>query len=478
LLWLGSALSPVQGQNLPLLRVSENHRFLATGDGEPFFYLADTAWEIFHRLRREEVTRYLDVRAGQGFNVIQAVAIAEFGGLTVPNAYGDVPLVDGDPLRPSPGYWEYVDWVIEQANRRGLSVALLPSWGGWVVKQNPDDHPIFTVETAFAYGRFLGARYRGRGVLWMLGGDRTAEGVQDIWHAMARGIAIGLTGREDYAAAIFLFHPRGGFSSSAYFPDGEPWLTVRTLQTGHGLASETRCWDKIAAEYARNPVKPVIDAESLYEDHPIAFRSKLYGYSFDAHIRQRAYWDVFSGAAGQTYGNHAVWQFYAPGRLPINGPLMYWMEAIERPGGGEMRHLKALMLSRPYFSRVPDPTLVLDALSGSDHIVATRGDGYAFLYTPQGRPFTAVLGRISGTKVAAWWFNPRSGDAQRAGEYLNRGTKRFTPPSEGFGSDWVLVLDDAGRRWSPPGAGPVRRGSPLSSESLENRLHTVTPVTQ
>jgi len=69
------------------LRVSENHRFLVTADGRPFFWLGDTAWELFHRLNREEATRYLEDRASKGFTVIQAVALAELDGLNTPNAY-------------------------------------------------------------------------------------------------------------------------------------------------------------------------------------------------------------------------------------------------------------------------------------------------------------------------------------------------------------------------------------------------------
>lgn len=33
------------------LRVSSNNRFLETSDGKPFFWLGDTAWELFHRLK-------------------------------------------------------------------------------------------------------------------------------------------------------------------------------------------------------------------------------------------------------------------------------------------------------------------------------------------------------------------------------------------------------------------------------------------
>src|SRR5579871_4511620 len=95
--------------SLPPLKVSENKRFLVTSDGKPFFYVGDTAWELFHRLNREEADRYLEKRAKQGFTVIQAVAIAEFDGLTVPNAYGDVPFDGLDPARPNKNYWTHVD---------------------------------------------------------------------------------------------------------------------------------------------------------------------------------------------------------------------------------------------------------------------------------------------------------------------------------------------------------------------------------
>ncbi|MBV8817169.1 MAG: glycoside hydrolase family 140 protein, partial [Acidobacteriaceae bacterium] len=391
---------------LPKLRPSGSGRFLVTASGQPFFYLGDTAWELFHRLTREEVREYLDIRNRQGFTVIQAVGIAEFDGLTEPNRYGELPLADRNPLRPVDRYWDYVAWVIDEANQRGMYVGLLPTWARYVVKQNKDDEPIFTVESAQKYGEYLGRRFRNKGVIWILGGDRTAEGVEDIWRAMAKGIVLGLSGREDYSAAVFLFHPRGGTSSSKYFPITEPWLTVQTHQTGHGTAEMVQPWAKIAADYERTPPKPIIDAEPLYEDHPIAFRSKQYGYSFDAHVRQRIYWDLFSGACGVTYGNHAMWQFFAPGRKPVNGPLMDWREAIERPGARQVHYAKMLIESRPVLSRVPDQTLITDELTGADHISATRGDGYAFIYTAQGRAFTVNADNIPGQRLRCWWFNP------------------------------------------------------------------------
>jgi hypothetical protein len=451
-----------QNQKAPArLTVSQNHRFLVRGDGKPFFYLADTAWELFHRLDRKEAAEYLHTRAAQGYSVVQAVALAELDGLTDPNAYGKLPLIDKDPTRPAitPGsnparpaeydYWDHVEYIIDEANRNGLYVGLLPTWGRWVVKDPRNNESIFTPANAETYGEFLGKRFGGKDIIWILGGDRNADGVEDVWRAMARGIAIGVSGKEDYGAVLMGFHPRGGGSSSTWFHN-DAWLDVNMQQTGHGLAEAVQSWAKIARDYALTPPKPVIDAEPLYEDHPLAFRSSQNGYSQEAHVRQRAYWDLFSGSCGHTYGNHAVWQMYAPGRKPVNGPLMYWYEAIHRPGANQMRYVRALIESRPVLARVPDQGLVVSELSGADHIVATRGEDYAFIYDAQGRPFTVNAGKISGTRVKCWWFNPRSGDSMDAGEFENRGTQAFTPPSEGFGSDWVLIVDDAAKGFKPP----------------------------
>jgi hypothetical protein len=443
---------------LPELRVSDNHRFLVGDNGKMFFYLGDTAWELFHRLNREDAVRYLNTRAAQGYTVIQAVALAEFDGINVPNAYGHLPLIDRDPTKPAvtPGsnsnnrqqydYWDHVDYIIDQANQRGLYIGLLPTWGRWVVKGKNES--IFTPASAETYGEFLGKRFRNKGIIWILGGDRKADGVEDIWRAMAKGIAIGVNGREDYRGVLITFHPNGGGTSSKWFHN-DPWLAFNMQQDGHGIPGVSQSWKNIQHDYALDPPKPVIDGEPLYEDHPLNFNSKVNGYSFDAHVRKYLYWDLFSGACGHTYGNHAVWQMYAPGREPINGPLMYWYEAVQRPGALEMRYARHLLESRAPLTRVPDQTLVADELEGGNHIAATRGDGYAFIYTAEGRPFTANMGKISGSRVKCSWFNPRSGDAYSAGEFDNTGQHLFTPPSVGFGSDWVLILDDASKHFAP-----------------------------
>ena len=161
-----------------------------SADGQPFLYLSDTAWELFHRPNREQVRAYLELRAKQKFTVIHAVALAEVEGISVPNAYGDLPLIDKDPTRPAvtPGsnpknageydYWDNVDYVVDEINRLGMYVAFLPTWGRWLGVNQPRDERIITAQNAQAYGEFLGKRYGKKSIIWVLGGDRTGQALR------------------------------------------------------------------------------------------------------------------------------------------------------------------------------------------------------------------------------------------------------------------------------------------------------------
>ena len=108
-----SGKGQVSAQYLPQLNVGPNHQFLYTAEGKPFFWLGDTAWELFHRLDREEAEKYLRDRAEKGFTVIQAVVLAELDGLNTPNAHGHTPLMDNDPASPKEAYFKHVDFIVD-----------------------------------------------------------------------------------------------------------------------------------------------------------------------------------------------------------------------------------------------------------------------------------------------------------------------------------------------------------------------------
>ncbi|MFC4776311.1 glycoside hydrolase family 140 protein [Paenibacillus sp. GCM10023252] len=428
------------------LKVSANNRFLMTEDGAPFFWLGDTAWELFHKLSREEAALYLESRAEQGFNVIQAVGLAEVEGLTKGNAYGRKPLLHNeaglnDPAQPDVSgdysYWAHMDFIIDKAAELGLYMALLPTWGDKINRMWGEGPVIFTPDNARVFGQWIGARYRDRSnIIWVLGGDRPLHTREhfEIIHGMAQGIKEG-----DGGEHLITFHPMGGQSSSQHVHE-EDWLDFNMIQSGHGAGVRDN-YTKVEADYARTPIKPTLDGEPCYEDHPIGFNPAL-GYFDSADVRTAAYYAVFAGAFGHTYGHHSIWSMTTE---PKDYFIVTWKDALDRPAANQMKHLKTLLLSKDFYSRVPSQELILDNYTGSNYIAATRGDGYALLYCPNGLPAQVNTTLLPEVQLQASWYNPRSGEHSSDWQVERKDSAEsgisFTPPSSGRGDDWVLVLE-------------------------------------
>jgi hypothetical protein len=421
------------------LDVSQDRRHLVRPDGTPFFYLADTAWELFHRLTIDEAGRYLTDRAAKGFTVIQAVVLAELDGLNTPTPAGHRPLIDNDPSRPNEAYFRDVDAVVDRAARLGLFVGMLPTWGDKWCGKFPQDKPIFDPATARSWGRFLGERYREKPVIWILGGDRPCQNQAqvDLIRAMASGISEGDGGRH-----LKTFHPTGQYSSAMWFHHDD-WLDFNMIQTGHTRDRDNH--NHISAEYARTPIKPVLDGEPGYENHGHSF-NPVHGLMDAGQTRKFCYWSLLAGACGHTYGCHEIWQMYAPGRTPITGAHVPWEQAMQLPGATQVGYARKLIESGPYFDRMPDPSMVASMnTTGPHHVQAARApDGrYALVYFPESFAVTLRVFQLLASRASVEWFDPRTGQRQSAGEIEVKtwGTHAFTPPGPG---DWVLILTRVG----------------------------------
>lgn len=435
----------------PLLRISSDGRALACEDGSPFFWLADTAWQLLHRLDRRETLVYLENRAQKGFNVIQTVALAELGGLDEPSAAGPLVLTDGDPGRPNAAYFDHVEWVLREANRRGLYLALLPAWGSYVGDETWDhDQVVFTEEAAGAYGRYLGERFaHASGLIWALGGDRPCRRAETLakWRALADAI------RSAGARQLMTWHPPGGCSSSEFVHE-ESWLDFNMIQSSHFRLSQEN-WRKIERDRRREPPKPTLDAEPCYEEMPVGFNPRN-GLFFDAYeVRKAAYWSVFAGGCGFTYGCQAVWQMWTKDRQPRCGSVLRsWQDSLDLPGACQVRHLKQLMESRLPSCLTPRQDLLVcrwPADLGSSNHVAILGcspsadatPSSLLVYTP-----LAPLGWSINTaelpsgslKLSA--FDPRSGEKECLGELSNDGEMKL--PSRDSGPDWVYLIESSG----------------------------------
>lgn len=438
-------------QEMPLLKVSDNQRFLSTEDGKPFFWLGDTGWLLFNKLDRAEAELYLEDRKQKGFNVIQAMVLH-----TVPsvNIYGDSSLLQADISRPDTtigndfkdslqyDYWDHVDFIVDKAAEKGLYMALVPVWGTNV------KNGMVSVEQAEKYAAFLANRYKNRNnIIWLNGGDIKGSDSTTVWKKM------GETLQKYDTRHLVTFHPRGRTASSDWFHN-EPWLDFNMVQSGHRRYDQDTSknevkhygednWKFMEVDWKMSPTKPTIDGEPSYEGIPQGLHDTLEPRWTDSDVRRYGYWSVFSGAFGYTYGQNSVMQMHSKvDTTSAYGSNELWSSAIDAPGAAQMVHLKNLMLSESYFNRIPDQSLVVNNGEKYNRLLATRGDDYAFVYTYTGANFQLNMGKIKGDEVKASWFNPRDGKRTEIGEIENKGIKQFDPPGEKKnGNDWVLILE-------------------------------------
>lgn len=444
-----------------VLKITANGHYMQYEDGTPFFWLGDTAWELFHRLTLEEITLYLDNRQSKGFNVIQAVIIAELDGMRSANRYGDYPLLNDDPDQPNEKYFRLVDTVLAMAAKRGMVMALLPAWGDKVTLKYGGAGPvIFDTANAFRYGKYLGSRYRNAGnIVWILGGDRPPQDDTDDWKpvyaALAKGIDEG-AGKH----SLKTFHPGGYVWESSVYLHHQPWLDFNMIQSGHAELDQP-VWKNVLRDWRLQPSKPVLDGEPCYEDHPInpwPTWNPAKGYFRDYDVRRQLYRSVFSGGFGVTYGHHAVWQFYNPSVEKLNYADRYWYEALDRPGAFQAGYLKKLIESRPCLNRVPDTSIVIKGQGiKAGYITAFRDSAgrYLMVYMPEGKTITVNTSFIASKKIKATWFDPQTGKAGKSSTLPNRRQTDFTPPATGKGNDWVLVVDNPQEKFALPGSHAV-----------------------
>lgn len=422
---------------LPLLQISKNRRYLITEDDQPFFWLGDTAWEMLHRLNKEEIRRYLEDRADKGFNVIQTVILAELDGLQAPNAHGHLPLIGQDPTQPNEAYFQFVDEVIQLAGELGIYIALLPTWGDKFNQAWGQGPEIFTVDNAETYGAYLGKRYLNYpNIIWVIGGDRipTEERHYGIVRAMAEGI------KKHDAQHLMTYHPKGGQIASDWFGQDD-WLDIDMFQTRHQSSFKEYKFTRKAI--AAKPTRPVIDGEPGYENIPNLLNKWNLKRLDDADVRKSAYWNMFAGAAGHTYGCNEIWQMYDKGKTPKFGAQFPWHEALHLPGSGQMGLMKRLFESLPWQNLLNDQSILFPTFLANYRSILAMVSGnkdVSLVYSPHGKSFRLKLKALNAETVNAYWFDPVNGSIHDAGQYTRHRTVRFKPHRKRKGKDAVLVV--------------------------------------
>jgi hypothetical protein len=393
----------------------------------------DTAWSLIASLSQSDALVYLDDRRNRGFNTILVSLLEHKFAQNAPaNVYGNHPFLSpGDYTTPNESYFSHADWVIQQAESRGLLVLLTPSYIGYI----GSDEGWYTEMVANgaaklrAYGRYLATRFAARrNILWVHAGDDNPPD-KSVVRAIADGI------RDVDAATLHTVHC-GIDTSGLQYWSGETWLAVNTVYTRSNISAAT------ATEYERSQQMPVFFIEGSYEDEACCGPRVT-----EEGLRRQAFHSVLSGAFGHVFGNNPMWHFAGPG---LSSAPTDWRGALNSRGVQTMSHFRTILYQANWPTLVPDLSnayLASGLGAGDARAVAAVGSDRraALAYVPTQRAITVNLARLSGPRVSLKWFDPSNGDyaAIDATPVSNSGSRTLTPPAQNAAgyADWVLLAE-------------------------------------
>ncbi|WP_309400963.1 glycoside hydrolase family 140 protein [Cerasicoccus maritimus] len=421
---------------------------------EPFFFYSDTGWGLINHLTDADIEAYLENRAGKGFGVVQFILVSgNFYGI---DAYGNSFWNSTNPLVPNDDYFDRAANIVDYANSLGLHVLLLPTWG-----DNVTEDQLINTSNAYAYGSYLGTKFANKQVIWSMGGDRNLHGSNGVnygpvWDLLVDGLRNGGSGDQ-----MITYHPRGNSSSATWFHNSE-WLAFNMNQSGHRRVSNPAFVSDpnpkethITNNRKKHPIKPIFDDEAGYEQITEGLDLGDMNDRLTAHdIRVAAYCTVFSGGAGFGYGSNGVFQPSVQAYTGTWLPDLNWYGAMERPAATQLGYMQDVLIDgRPFFTRIPDQSMIVSGQGSSYHTVwATRDEkgSYAMVYIAEGQEVSLDLTALAGHYARAYWMDPETGNTTQLGTVACGPLVAFTPPSSGSFEDWLLILDVPELGWDGP----------------------------
>jgi hypothetical protein len=410
------------------LKVSDNRRYLAYGDGTPFLWIGDTAWAVPHKASDEDWEAYVADRIGKHFTMVQVGPAPEWAGPC--DRQGERPFTDPTCGQWNPAYWQSFERKIQRANEAGLVVLLVGLMEP--VRRYPE------TSQACLFAHSIVARLYGNFVIFSPSFDSKVMPLAD---------EVGRAVRDATAVHLITQHPgtpwnqpRPTFSLQYY---DQPYLDVAGVQTGHNGGSLQWCahhaihWNLDL--YQHEPHKPVINLEAMYDA-----QGERGWRAVDARSLGWRTW--LSGAMGYTYGagdvppkvpqgSGAVWKWVTdPDKYD------YWPKALQWESAFQMQYVHDFLAGIEWWRLEPAHDLIRnqpDDVTRRMVLAKTAAGNLAVAYLPDNKAIEVDVS-VFPAPLAARWFDPVRGQYTSVTRGIqNRGVRRFAPPAKG---DWVLLL--------------------------------------
>jgi uncharacterized protein DUF4038/collagenase-like protein with putative collagen-binding domain len=416
------------------ISISDSGRHFIAANGDPFFWLADTAWNTGLRGDTDDWQRYLDARARQGFTVIQFVS-TPWRARKTPVHGRLFEQVDGK-VQYDEHAWEKMEEWLGMIVEAGLVPAPVMLWD-----LNPQD-PFFdwSEDTCIQVGKRMLERWSRFDPVWMLGGD----GSYHLAERAARWKRIGRAVFADHPDEIVTMHPCGCRWVGDSFAD-EPWYSFVGIQSGHG-SSPGHLGFLLNGPYAQRWQeirKPFVNLEPNYE-HAHSYHEELVYDAF--HIRRASYWSLLGAPpAGVTYGHNSIWIWSDQKGEHAEGHGAIWVgdawtDALDTPGVESLGVMRSIFSKLPWTQMLPADHLLIEQpgwadVLGTVKVSATPSRSCVAAYLPVG-------GRVELTKagvpsdIAAHWVDPRTGRWTPIDDFVQADILAADAPDE---QDWLLV---------------------------------------
>ena len=411
---------------------------LFDNDAKPFFWLADTAWNLWCRGTPEEWDTYLAARKEQGFNTIQFVA-GWWRGCTQPVHGRTFDVVDGRVVFDEAAM-QTLDLLMGKIRDAGLVAAPIMLW----TLMDYDPGQVYSEDQCIEIARMLRQRYDAPNVVWLLGGDGRYEApeVQARWKRIGRAVFA------DAPHALATLHPCGVSWVGDDFAD-EPWYRLVTIQSGHG-ASEDHLRFLVDGQYAqawRRIDKPFINLEPNYED----VRSYRTGQRLtDYHVRRASWWSLLvAPPAGVTYGISSIW-IWARQADEIaenhsdNWVGQPWHDELDTPGARSMTVLRQVFDKLPWTRLRPAPHRLTsqpghDDVESWQAVAATDQGDCVVVYAPRGGEVALNVAELPGG-LRVHEVDPRTGQWVDRGPLRADGDTAVLSLPAGAQQDGLLVM--------------------------------------
>ena len=443
------------------LSVSDNRRYLIhKNDSTPFFYLGDTAWEMSWKSTKEEITKYLDNRESKGFTAVQVVIMSHQRFPNVRNRNGQrVFNSNTNFLKINPEYFDYVDTIVEEINERDMLAVLVPLWAAMhrLHTKDTSKEKYLSDEEALNLAEYVGARYAGDEVAWIIGGDNkySSSAQKEFWSNFAQRI-----GKAGGNRQLMTLHPKGHHSSLDYFDNTTSWIDFNMYHSSH-TAKNDYTYEAALEGYKAQPTKPVINGEPCYED--IYHNLWQPGDTTEAHtfriqprhVRQAVYESVLSGSImGVAYGANGIWQWHKGDLWASHRPRYKVLSAMHFAGSRHMGIMKSLLQEYDWHKLKPAPGNILD-YSGKQKVMMAHNQKVMLMYSPTGNETFKVKIPENNILESVHFYDPTTGklvenvkvnDTENGNRFVRKSGNQLqvTNPDT---TDWVL----AGKFYSDPG---------------------------